>query len=371
MPPRHTRKRIARVDLDQIVDQDHLRTRNVSTGRVGVFGQNQRHQREMIHVLGVVLAARRIGDHAVAAQDGLDLVGFDQERDLPLQAVAGRKWVSAAIGNFSGCLWTAGQTAMIPATPAMNNGTDRGSGRAGDVFQRGKRVRRAESQGARAAGSRDRCLARCRRSTAASGWSPKASGPATRSTASSSAPRPCVPAAPNSREGIEKYLGSGLIKGIGPVLAKKLVSKFGEQVFEVIDTQSARLEEVDKVGPERRRRIKTAWAEQKVVREIMVFLHSHGAGASRAVRIYKTYGDQAIDKVRSNPYQLARDIDGIGFKTADGIAQKLGSRWTRPCGQLPGCATRCSTPRTRVTAHCRRQRSSGTRPRCSKWMKTR
>ena len=130
--------------------------------------------------------------------------------------------------------------------------------------------------------------------------------------------------APNSREGIEKYLGSGLIKGIGPVLAKKLVTKFGEQVFDIIDTQSARLEEVDKVGPERRRRIKTAWAEQKVVREIMVFLHAHGASASRAVRIYKTYGDQAIEKVRANPYQLARDIHGIGFKTADGIARKLG-----------------------------------------------
>ena len=130
--------------------------------------------------------------------------------------------------------------------------------------------------------------------------------------------------APNSREGIEKYLGSGLIKGIGPVLAKKLVTRFGEQVFDVIDTQSARLEEVDKVGPERRRRIKAAWAEQKVVREIMVFLHSHGASASRAVRIYKTYGDQAIETVRANPYQLARDIHGIGFKTADGIAQKLG-----------------------------------------------
>ena len=130
--------------------------------------------------------------------------------------------------------------------------------------------------------------------------------------------------APNSREGIEKYLGSGLIKGIGPVLAKKLVTKFGEQVFDVIDTKSARLEEVDKVGPERRRRIKAAWAEQKVVREIMVFLHSHGASASRAVRIYKTYGDQAIDRVRANPYQLARDIHGIGFKTADGIARKLG-----------------------------------------------
>ncbi len=129
---------------------------------------------------------------------------------------------------------------------------------------------------------------------------------------------------PTSREGIEKYLGSGMIKGIGPVLAKKLVTKFGEGIFDIIDTQSARLEEVDKVGPERRRRIKAAWAEQKVVREIMVFLHAHGASTSRAVRIYKTYGEAAIDAVRANPYQLARDIHGIGFKTADGIARKLG-----------------------------------------------
>ena len=130
--------------------------------------------------------------------------------------------------------------------------------------------------------------------------------------------------APNSREGIEKYLGSGMIKGIGPVLAKKLVTKFGESVFDIIDHQSARLEEVDKVGPERRRRIKTAWAEQKVVREIMVFLHSHGASASRAVRIYKTYGERAVEIVRANPYQLAQDIHGIGFKTADAIARRLG-----------------------------------------------
>ncbi len=130
--------------------------------------------------------------------------------------------------------------------------------------------------------------------------------------------------APNSREGIEKYLGSGMIKGIGPVLAKKLVAKFGEGVFEIIDHQSARLQEVDKVGPERRRRIKAAWAEQKVVREIMVFLHSHGASASRAVRIYKTYGERAIETVSANPYQLARDIHGIGFKSADAIARRLG-----------------------------------------------
>lgn len=130
--------------------------------------------------------------------------------------------------------------------------------------------------------------------------------------------------APNSREGIEKYLGSGLIKGIGPVYAKKLVDKFGEEIFAIIDQCSVRLEEIDGIGPTRRRKIKAAWAEQKVVREIMVFLHSHGVSTSRALRIYKTYGENAIATVRADPYTLAKDIHGIGFKSADLIAQKLG-----------------------------------------------
>lgn len=129
---------------------------------------------------------------------------------------------------------------------------------------------------------------------------------------------------PSTREGIEKYLGSGMVKGIGPTYAKKLVAKFGEGIFDIIENQSARLEEVDGIGPKRRRKIKDAWAEQKVIREIMVFLHSNGVSTSRAVRIYKTYGDDAIEKVRANPYRLAEDIAGIGFKTADQIAQKVG-----------------------------------------------
>jgi exodeoxyribonuclease V alpha subunit len=129
---------------------------------------------------------------------------------------------------------------------------------------------------------------------------------------------------PTSREGIEKYLGSGMIKGIGPVYAKKMVAKFGEQVFEIIENASARLEEIAGIGPGRRRKIKDAWAEQKVVREIMVFLHSNGVSSARAVRIFKTYGEKAIERVRANPYLLARDIPGIGFKTADSIAMKIG-----------------------------------------------
>ncbi|MBL9136557.1 MAG: ATP-dependent RecD-like DNA helicase [Verrucomicrobiales bacterium] len=130
--------------------------------------------------------------------------------------------------------------------------------------------------------------------------------------------------APTTPEGIEKYLGSGMVKGIGPVYARKLVERFGAGIFDVIEQESARLEQIDGIGPTRRRRIKDAWNDQKVVREIMVFLHSHGVSTSRAVRIYKTYGEKAIEVVRANPYVLARDIQGIGFKTADQIALRLG-----------------------------------------------
>jgi exodeoxyribonuclease V alpha subunit len=129
---------------------------------------------------------------------------------------------------------------------------------------------------------------------------------------------------PTTREGIERYLGSGMVKGIGPKYAKKLVEKFGEAIFDIIENYSGRLEEVEGIGPGRRRKIKEAWAEQKIIREIMVFLHSHGVSAARAVRIFKTYGERAIERVRQNPYLLARDIPGIGFKTADEIAQKVG-----------------------------------------------
>ena len=120
------------------------------------------------------------------------------------------------------------------------------------------------------------------------------------------------------------YLGSGMVKGIGPVYAKKLVDRFGEGVFDIIEKASARLEDVDGIGPMRRKRIKAAWDEQKVIRDIMLFLHSNGVSTSRAVRIYRTYGESAIEKVRNDPYRLAREIHGIGFKTADQIARKIG-----------------------------------------------
>ena len=129
---------------------------------------------------------------------------------------------------------------------------------------------------------------------------------------------------PTTLEGIEKYLGSGMVKGIGPHFARKLVRAFGELVFDVIEQEPERLLELEGIGPKRKERVTSAWAEQKVVREIMVFLQSHGVGTARAVRIYKTYGEQAVERVRENPYRLALDIHGVGFKTADAIAERLG-----------------------------------------------
>src|SRR6266851_3598279 len=129
---------------------------------------------------------------------------------------------------------------------------------------------------------------------------------------------------PHTIEGIEKYLGSGLIKGIGRHYARKIVEAFGERTLEVIDESPAFLKEVKGLGPRRIQRIRQSWQEQKGVRAIMLFLQSHGIGTARAVRIYKTYGDRAIDLVRSNPYRLATDIWGVGFQTADELAERLG-----------------------------------------------
>jgi exodeoxyribonuclease V alpha subunit len=130
--------------------------------------------------------------------------------------------------------------------------------------------------------------------------------------------------APTTVEGIEKYLGSGMIRGIGPVYAKKLVRAFGDAVFDIIEQEPHRLHEVTGIGPKRAERIIAGWADQKIIREIMLFLHSNGVSTSRAVRIYKTYGVDAIRLISENPYRLARDIRGIGFRTADQIAAKLG-----------------------------------------------
>src|SRR6185312_8923012 len=109
---------------------------------------------------------------------------------------------------------------------------------------------------------------------------------------------------PTSADGIERYLASGMIRGIGPVYARKMVRAFGEKVFDIIEAEPDRLREVDGIGPLRARRITDAWADQKIVREIMVFLHSHGVGTARAVRIFKTYGADAVQVMSENPYRL-------------------------------------------------------------------
>jgi len=130
--------------------------------------------------------------------------------------------------------------------------------------------------------------------------------------------------APSTLEGIEKYLGSGMVKGIGPHFAAKLVKAFAFEVFDVIEKEPERLKTVEGIGPKRVERITSAWKDQKVIRSIIVFLQSHGVSTSKAVRIFKTYGEEAVERVQANPYQLARDIHGIGFKSADIIAEKLG-----------------------------------------------
>lgn len=129
---------------------------------------------------------------------------------------------------------------------------------------------------------------------------------------------------PSSIVGIEKYLGSGLIKGIGPVYAKKIVAKFGEETLQVIEEDIQRLGEVDGIGKKRIDLIAKSWEKQKDIKDIMIFLQGNGVSSAYATKIYKTYGKESIQKVQENPYRLADDIWGIGFKTADSIAKNMG-----------------------------------------------
>ncbi len=129
---------------------------------------------------------------------------------------------------------------------------------------------------------------------------------------------------PASREGIIRYLSSGLIKGIGPKKAKLIVDHFGEQTLAIIEQQPERLSEVKGIGAKEREQITHAWAEQSEIKELHLFLQSHEVSMNIATRVYKEYGKDSIKVVRENPYQLAHDVQGIGFRTADDIAVKLG-----------------------------------------------
>jgi len=129
---------------------------------------------------------------------------------------------------------------------------------------------------------------------------------------------------PADVHGIQKYLGSGLIKGIGQVMAKRFVKKFGKQTLDVIEQDIQRLLEVEGIGKKRIEMIGKAWADQKEIRQVMIFLQSHGVSSGYATKIFKQYGNESISVVKENPYRLATDIFGIGFITADKIAEKLG-----------------------------------------------
>ena len=129
---------------------------------------------------------------------------------------------------------------------------------------------------------------------------------------------------PATIAGLEKYLGSGLIKGIGPVTARRIVRKFGLDTLRIVEEEPQRLHEVLGVGRKRVEIITRAWAEQQKIKEVMLFLQSHNVSTGLAVKIYKQYGDDAIEIVRSDPYRLAREIYGIGFITADKIAREMG-----------------------------------------------
>ena len=171
-------------------------------------------------------------------------------------------------------------------------------------------------------------------------------------------------ARPETREGLVRYLGSGAIRGIGPTMADRLVRAFGTTVFEVIEREPDRLVEVEGIGPVRRDLLVAAWREQRTVQEIMVFLHSHGVSTARAHRIHKTYGLDAVERVRQDPYCLMRDIRGIGFRTADAIAESLGVMPDSPLRARAGVefmlqeltgAGHCAYPATRLAGQTAEQ----------------
>ena len=154
--------------------------------------------------------------------------------------------------------------------------------------------------------------------------------------------------APTTAEGIERYLASGQMRGIGPAMAKRIVAAFSDAIFDVIEATPERLKEVPGIGPMRVSRIVAGWADQKSIREIMIFLHAHEVRTARAVRIFKTYGHEAIRVMTEDPYRLARDVRGIGFRTADAIAMKLGVEKTAPQRLRAGISFALQTATMRV-----------------------
>src|SRR5213079_269664 len=155
---------------------------------------------------------------------------------------------------------------------------------------------------------------------------------------------------PATAAGIQKYLGSGLIKGIGPVMAERMVAHFGVDIMHVIDDDPGRLVEVDGLGPKRTAMIAAAWAEQKAIKEVMIFLQGVGVSTSLAVRIYKKYGDASVSVVRDEPYRLAADVQGI--RPPMPSPPPPASRPTAPSGSRPAWPAPCPRPPTTATATC-------------------
>src|SRR6266702_7890128 len=155
---------------------------------------------------------------------------------------------------------------------------------------------------------------------------------------------------PATAAGIQRYLGSGLIKGIGPVMAERMVNRFGVDIMHIIEDSPGRLIEVEGLGPKRTAMITAAWAEQKAIKEVMIFLQGVGVSTSLAVRIYKKYGDAWVPVVRHEPYRLAADVWGIGFKTADTIATSVGIAPDSPERIKAGLA--CTLSEAADDGHC-------------------
>ena len=146
----------------------------------------------------------------------------------------------------------------------------------------------------------------------------------------------CEQSSPATVEGIKRYLGSGMVRGVGKVMAERIVNRFGAETLDVIDEQPERLREVLGIGQKRVDSVIKAWQEQRAIKDVMVFLHSHGISTHLAVKIYKQYGDQSLGVVQATPYRLVQDIHGIGFKTADKIAQALGLPFDAPARVAAG-----------------------------------
>jgi exodeoxyribonuclease V alpha subunit len=148
----------------------------------------------------------------------------------------------------------------------------------------------------------------------------------------------CEQVLPADAEGLKRYLGSGLIKGVGPVTADRIVDRFGAQTLRILEEEPDRLTEAPGVGPKRAAGVAAAWHQQRAIRTVMLFLQGHGVTTGLAVKIYKTYGDEALKIVQEDPYRMARDIWGVGFKTADKIARNLGLPLDAPSRVQAGVA---------------------------------